>query len=241
MRSCSPCLIAVIAALPALSSAFAQPRILEMSSERFIEVGGEASVEVAPDLARLTLGVTSTGKDANAAMAANANAVNAVIAALKAQGVAAGDIQTSSLSISPQFSNPASPSAREQTITGYVVTDMVSLTARDLSRLGALLDGAVHAGANAVYGLTYGETNPGALIDRVRPLAVADARRKAEIYAAAGGAGVGRLMTLTEQNAPSPTQFRRSVYAPSAAAATPIEAGQERLTVTIIAQFELTQ
>ena len=233
--------IAAAAALPAFSSASAQPRLLEMANERFIEVTGEASVNVAPDFAMVTLGVTTTGKDANLAMAANAKSVNAVITAIKAAGAAAADIQTSNLSISPQFSNPSSP-AGQQTITGYVVNDTVSVTARDLSRLGGLLDGAVDAGANAMYGLAYGENNPSALVDKIRPLAVADARRKAEIYATAGGAKVGRLMVLTEQSAPPPVQFARRAYAPAVAAApTPIEAGEDKLTVTITAQFELTQ
>ena len=243
MRARSLCLAAAAAVvLPALSSASAQPRLPEMTNERFIEVTGEASVSVTPDFARVTLGVTTTDKDANAAMAANAKAVSSVIAAIKAEGVAAADIQTSSLSISPQFSNRASPSSVAQTITGYVVSDMVTVTARDLARLGALLDRAVNAGANAMYGIAYGENNPHALIDKVRPLAVADAKRKAEIYAGAGGARIGRLMTLTEQSAPSPVQFARRAYVQSAsAAATPIEAGEDKLTVTITAQFELTQ
>jgi uncharacterized protein YggE len=236
------CSAALTAALADLSSASAQPRLLEMANQRFIEVSGDASVNAAPDFAVVTLGVTTAGKEANQVMAANAKSVNAVISAIKAEGVAAADIQTSSLSISPQFSNASSPSAREQTITGYVVNDTVSVTARDLSRLGPLLDSAVGAGANAMYGIAYGENNPGALVDKIRPLAVADARRKAEIYAAAGGAKIGRLMVLTEQGSPSPAQFSRRAYTPAVAAApTPIEAGEDKLTVTITAQFELTQ
>ncbi len=65
----------------------------------------------------------------------------------------------------------------------------MTVTVRDISRLGSLLDKAVDAGANAIYGIGYGENNPSALLDKARPLAVADARRKAEIYASAGGAG----------------------------------------------------
>ena len=233
--------VALAAVATASSSAFAQPRILEVSNERFVEVGGEASISVAPDFANVTLGVTSTAKDASEAMAANAKSVSALISAIKAEGVAAADIRTSSLSISPQFSNPRpnAPEARE--ITGYIVSDMVTVTARDLSRLGGLLDKAVQAGANAMYGIAYGENNPKALLDKVRPLAVADARRKAEIYANAGGARVGRLMTLTEQGGAEPVQFARQAYMQSASAPTPIEVGQDKLTVAITAQFELTQ
>jgi uncharacterized protein YggE len=242
MRHCCLCLFAVIAALPQAYSASAQTRVLEeVNSERIIEVSGEASIDATPDFARVTLGVTSVGKDAGAAMAANAKTVNALILAVKEDGVAAGDIQTSSLSISPQFSNATPASPRAETITGYIVSNMVTVTARDLSRLGALIDKAVGAGANAMYGISYGENNPGALLDKVRAVAVADARRKAEIYANAGGAKLGRLMTLTEQGAAPPVQFARHAYAQSAGAPTPIEAGEDKLTVAITAQFELTQ
>lgn len=235
-------LIVALAALATASSpALAQPRFLEVSNERFIEVGGEASVNVTPDFAYVTLGVTSTAKDASEAMAANAKSVSALISAIKAEGVAPADIQTSSLSISPQFSNPAPNAAEAREITGYVVSDMVTVTARDLSRLGGLLDKAVQAGANSMYGIAYGENNPQALLDKVRPLAVADARRKAEIYANAGGAKVGRLMTLTEQGGAAPVQFARQAYMESPSAPTPIEVGHDKLTIAITAQFELTQ
>ena len=235
-------LIVALAALATASSpAFAQPQFLEVSNERFIEVGGEASVNVTPDFAYVTLGVTSTAKDASEAMAANAKSVSALISAIKAEGVAPADIQTSSLSISPQFSNPAPNAAEAREITGYVVSDMVTVTARDLSRLGGLLDKAVQAGANSMYGIAYGENNPEALLDKVRPLAVADARRKAEIYANAGGAKVGRLMTLTEQGGAAPVQFARQAYMESPSAPMPIEVGHDKLTIAITAQFELTQ
>ena len=183
-----------------------------------------------PDFAYVTLGVTSTAKDASEAMAANAKSVSALISAIKAEGVAPADIQTSSLSISPQFSNPAPNAAEAREITGYVVSDMVTVTARDLSRLGGLLDKAVQAGANSMYGIAYGENNPEALLDKVRPLAVADARRKAEIYANAGGAKVGRLMTLTEQGGAAPVQFARQAYMESPSAPMPIEVGHDKLT-----------
>ncbi len=116
------------------------------------------------------------------------------------------------------------------------------MTVRDISRLGALIDKAVDAGANAIYGIAYGENDPSALLDKARPLAVADAKRKAEIYAKAGGAAVGRLMELSEQIGAQPAQFAKRAYVQNAGAApTPIEAGQDRLTVTVSARFELTQ
>ena len=118
----------------------------------------------------------------------------------------------------------------------------MTVVVRDIPRLGALIDKAVGAGANAIYGIAYGENDPGALLDKGRPLAVADARRKAEIYAKAGGAQIGRLMVLTEEAVPQPpVAFSVRAYAPGGAAATPIEAGEDKLRVTITARFELTQ
>ena len=182
-------LIVFIAALTALPSALAaQPRIIEYTSERFVVVGGEGSVAATPDFARVTLGVTTAGKEAGEAMAANARSVSAVLAAIKAEGVAAADLQTTGLSVSPIYANPAPGQQGAPSITGYNVSNTVAVTIRDMSRLGPLLDKAIEAGANTMYGVAFGQNNLSALLDKARPLAVADARRKAEIFAKAGGA-----------------------------------------------------
>ncbi len=227
---------------PAAARASPDTRLFELNPDRSIEVMGEASVEATPDFAKLTVGVTTTGRDAGDAMAANAKATNALIATLKDEGLAPADIQTSGLSVSPNFANRAAGSSEPPAIAGYTVGNMVTLTVRNLSRLGALLDKAVGSGANAIYGVAFGETNVSGLLDKARPLAFADARRKAEIYAAAAGSKIGRLMELSEQVGGSPRPFPRGVYAAEAMAApTPVEAGQDKLTVTLTARFELTQ
>ncbi len=244
MRTFPPAWIVAFVMAPAwLSPALAlETRLIDVTQERWVEVTGDASVSTPPDFARVTLGVTTTGKDARETMAANAKAVNSLVSLIKEDGVAAADIQTSSLSISPIFSNPTPGSPAPPTITGYNANDAVTVTVRDISRLGALIDKAVDAGANAIYGIAYGENDPSALLDKARPLAVADAKRKAEIYAKAGGAAVGRLMELSEQIGAQPAQFAKRAYVQNAGAApTPIEAGQDRLTVTVSARFELTQ
>ena len=236
----------LIAFLPALVSISPAPaletRSADLNNDRWIEVTGEGAVSAAPDFARVTLGVTNTGKDAGEAMAANARSASALVTLIKSEGVAPGDIRTSAISISPIFSQPSPGQAREPAITGYSVSNDVMVIVRDIPRLGALIDKAVGAGANAIYGIAYGENDPGALLDKARPLAVADARRKAEIYAKAGGAQIGRLMVLTEEAVPHPpVAFSARAYAPGGAAATPIEAGEDKLRVTITARFELTQ
>src|ERR1700729_2627531 len=172
--------LALIALLPTLAGASPAPaleRLIDISNDRWVEVSGEGSVSAAPDFAQATLGVTTTGKTAGEAMAANAKAANALVSLIKAEGVAPADIQTSELSISPMFSQPAPGQTSAPTITGYNVSNNFSVIIRDIPRLGALLDKAAGAGANSIYGI--GFPNPSALSGKARPLEVADARRNA--------------------------------------------------------------
>jgi uncharacterized protein len=233
--------IAFLAALAAISPAQALERLIDISNDRWVEVTGEGTISAAPDFAEVTLGVTSTGKKAGDAVAANAQAANALSALIKSEGVAPADIQTSTVSVSPMFSQPLPNQQTAPTVTGYSVSNNVSVRIRDIPRLGALLDKAVTAGANSIYGIGFGHNDLSALLDKARPLAVADARRKAEIYAAAGGGRIGRLMVLTEEGGgrQPPMAFSRAYAA--APPPTPIEAGEDKLTVTVNARFELTQ
>jgi uncharacterized protein YggE len=241
MRLLSLALIALLPALVAVSPASALERLIDISNDRWVEVTGEGSIGAAPDFAEVTLGVTSTGKKAGDAVTANAQAANALAALIRSEGVAPADIQTSTVSVSPMFSQPLPNQQTAPTVTGYSVSNNVSVRVRDIPRLGALLDKAVTAGANSIYGIGFGHNDVSALLDKARPLAVADARRKAEIYAAAGGGRIGRLMVLTEEGGgrQPPMAFYRAYAA--APPPTPIEAGEDKLTVTVNARFELTQ
>lgn len=238
MRRPSP-LLAVVSLLASLGVSAAQAADTQTTdAARWIEVTGEGGVTAKPDFARVTLGVTTTAKEAREAVAANAKAVNALIALIKSEEIAPADVRTTSLSITPQFLNPRQGSTSEPSITGYSVSNNVTVTVRDIPRLGALIDKAVGVGANAIYSIDYGENDPSALLDKARPLAVADAKRKAEIYASAAGAHLGRLMWLTEQGGARPPVFARTVFVQSAAP-TPVEPGEDRLTVSVSARFEL--
>jgi uncharacterized protein len=235
-------LIAIVSAIAAASPApAAETRQSGNNNSHWIEVSGEGAVRAPPDFALATLGVTTTGKSAGEAMAANAKAANALVSLIKSEGIAPADIQTSNISISPVFSQSPRAEQNAPTITGYSVSNHLTVTVRDLTRLGALLDKAVAAGANSAYGVSFGHNDLSALLDRARPLALADARRKAEIYANAGGAKLGPLMTLTEEAGPqAPVAFASRAYIQAAAAPTPIEAGEDKLTVTVTARFALT-
>jgi uncharacterized protein len=227
--------------LAAISPAQAIDRLIDISNDRWVEVSGEGSIRAAPDFARVTLGVTTTGKTAGEAMEANAKTANALVSLVKAEGVAPADIQTSAISVSPILSQPSARQESAPAITGYSVSNDVTVMVRDIPSLGALIDKAVAGGANSIYGISFGHNDASALLDKARPLAVGDARRKAEIYAGAGGASVGRLMVLTEDAGPQPPVTFSRAYASNTAASTPIEAGEDKLTVTVTARFELTQ
>lgn len=232
-------MLSLIATLAALAAAPASARADDDdASARWVEVTGEGAVNAAPDFARVTLGVTTAGKTAGEAMAANAKAANALVSLIKTEGIAPADVQTSDVSISPIFSHEQPARTRAPEITGYSVSNQLTVTVRELARLGELLDKAAAAGANSAYGVSFGHNDPSALLDKARPLAVADAKRKAEIYANAGGAKLGRLIMLTERSGlRSPVAF--ASRADAEAAPTPIEAGEDKLTVTVTARFEL--
>ena len=234
-------LITFLTTLAAGSPALALERLIDISNDRWVEVTGEGSVSAVPNFAQVTLGVTSTGKNAGEAMAANAKAANALVSLIKSEGVAPADIQTAEMSISPMFSQASPGQTTAPTITGYSVSNNVSVTLRDMPRLGSLLDKAVTAGANSIYGVGFGHNDPSALLDKARPLAVADARRKAEIYANAGGAGSDNSWCSREEAGRQPPVAFSRVYAASAPTPTPIEAGEDKLTVTVTARFELTE
>jgi uncharacterized protein YggE len=234
--------IAFLAALAAIPPAKALEPPMDASGNRWVEVTGEGSVSAAPDFVRVTLGVTNTGKTAGDAMAANSRDANALVSLIKAEGVAPADIQTTEVSVSPMFAQSTPGQTTAPPITGYSVSNSVDVIIRALPRLGALLDKAVASGANRIYGISFGHNDMSALLDKARPLAVADARRKAEIYGRAGGARIGRLMILTEDGGgrQAPMAFSRA-YALPAPPPTPIEAGEDKLTVTVTARFELTE
>jgi uncharacterized protein YggE len=161
-------LVTFLTALAAASPAAALDRSIDTRNDHWVEVTGEGSVNAAPDFARVALGVTNTGKTVGEAMAANAKAANALLSLIKSEGVAPTDIQTSELSISPTFSQPAPGQQTQPTITGYNVSNNVTVMVRDIPRLGSLVDKAATAGANSIYGVGFGHNGSSALLDNTR-------------------------------------------------------------------------
>jgi uncharacterized protein YggE len=195
-----------------------------------IELIGEAETHAAPDTAFVSFGVTTEAETAAAALAANNTAMRQALDTVKAEGIAARDVQTSGLVLAPRYGSEQPPNKSERRIIGYTATNAATVRVRDLAKLGSLLDQIVKAGANQIRGIDFDIADRARLMDELRRRAVADARAKANLYAAAAGVKLGPLVRLTEEGAPSPSPLRRKAMA---AASVPVEAGELTLTMRV--------
>ncbi len=194
-----------------------------------VSVTGEATVSVPPDLAQIDGGVSSDAKTAREAFEANNAAMGKVLLTLKSAGIEEKDIQTSRLSLQPQ--SAPSRSGGPPTIAGYRASNRVTIRVRDVAKVANVIDTLVGAGANDVGGINFMVSNASKLLDEARERAVADARRKAEIYAKATGVTLGAPVSISEESSPGPIPYRRMAAGMPASA--PVAQGEETLQVTV--------
>jgi uncharacterized protein YggE len=193
-----------------------------------ISVVGEASVSVPPDLARIEGGVTSEARTARDASEANNVAMGKVLQALKGAGIEDKDLQTSRLSLQPQYAPNRPP---PNVIVGYQASNRVTVRLRDVTKVAGVIDTLVGAGANEIGGVSFMVAAASKLLDEARSRAIADARRKAEIYAAAAGVTLGAPLSISEENAPNAVPYRRMTA--GLAASAPVAQGEETLSVSV--------
>ena len=231
--------------LPALFPATALALVLALPFAAFAEapvpqisVSGEGTVQSAPDMATISLGVTTQAKTAAEAMTTNSDEVAKVLANLRAAGIEGRDIQTTGLSLNPVWNSY--DSGQTQKIDGYAAMNMVTVRVRALDKLGEVLDAAVKDGANTLNGLTFGLAEPGPALDEARKLAVADAARKAAILAAAAGVKLGPVLNITEGGgyANPPPMFRAESAMKDAV---PVAGGEIGLAVTVTILYAIGQ
>ena len=202
-----------------------------------ITVTGSGSVSAAPDTGRLSAGVVSEGRGAAEAVRANTEAMQQVLAALDKAGIPKKDVQTRGFSLSPVYAErPKRADAPE--IVGYRAENTVEVTVAGVEKVGLVLDRLVAAGANRIGGVSFSIGEPDALLDDARRKAIADARRKAEIYAAAAGAKLGRVLRIEEESGPRPGPWVPMARM-EAAAAVPVAPGQLELAVTVSVTWSL--
>jgi len=203
-----------------------------------LSVTGHGSATAAPDLAQITLGVSTEAETAEEAMSQNSSRQKAVIDALTAEGVEARDIQTAGLNLSPKmvYENNQPPK-----LVGYVAQNTVNVRVRDIDGLGAVLDRLVSTGANEISGISFSREDMTEAEDEARADAVKDARRRAELMAEAAGMRLGPIRMLSDGVAPSgPPRPMMAMRAEAKAdGAPPIAAGELEVTAEVSAVFDL--
>jgi uncharacterized protein YggE len=228
-------------ALPAFAhtAALAQDR---QPTPRVI-VSGQGESSIRPDMAVLALGVAREAATAREALDASNDAMAAVIAAMKAEGIAERDLQTSNFQISPVYAYPTQDEPnRPPRITGYQVSNSLSVRVRDIGKIGPVLDKAVTLGVNQGGGISFTNDDPSAALTEARTRAVKDAMTKAKTLADAAGVGLGKIIEITEQSMmPQPMPFAMKARDAVAAESVPVEAGENAYRVDVNVTFELAQ
>jgi uncharacterized protein len=225
-----------LAAAALASALLTAPALAQVIPPAAISVTGEATVSVPPDLAEIDGGVTSEAKTAREASEANNAAMGKVLQALKGAGIEEKDVQTSRLSLQPQSApNRSGPAA----IAGYRASNRVTVRVRDVTKVASAIDTLVGAGANEIGGINFVVSQASKLLDEARERAVADARRKAEIYARAAGVTLGAPLSISEEGNSAPVPYRR--MAAGMAASAPVAQGEETLAVTVSVSWAIKQ
>ena len=217
----------------------AQAQQPQYAPEGRVIVIGEGSVSVPPDYAQIRSGVTTRAKTVKEAVDANSKLMAAVTAALLDFGIAQKDVQTSRFSVQPIYA-PQQPNS-ESKLSGYSVTNQVSVTIRQIAKVGEILDRLVAAGVTDVGNIEFLHSDSSKALDQAREAAVADARRKAELYAHASGLTLGRVAWITEDPGYAPSIPMGAMRASTVPAApVPIAGGEDTFQARITLGFDIS-
>jgi len=230
-----------LAAAAALALAFALPAWADTTQgPPTLAASGQGTAHVIPDIAIVTLGVTTRGDTAAKALTANSTDLTAAIAAIEGAGVAEKDIGTSGLNIYPVYAQNADGSQTQPAkIVGYEVSNQVTVTIRDISKAGDLLDKVVAAGANQVNGISFDVADNKAASDAALKDAIADARHKAEIMADAAGVKLVRILSVSSGEEGQPPRPVFAAMALKAAPSVPVMAGEQALNANATVIWEI--
>ncbi|MFO7167444.1 MAG: SIMPL domain-containing protein [Chloroflexota bacterium] len=201
---------------------------------RQVTVQGHGEATGRPDTATVQIGVETQASTAAEATEQNNAQAQAIIQRLRDLGVAEKDIQTSNFSVMPIYGDDG------RQVTGYRVSNIVSVTIRNLDEAGALLDQVVEAGANSIYGVSFSVEDPEGLLNQAREQAVQNARARAETLARAAGGSLGQVLVVSDVAAqpPIPMPMVRAEAA-QAVDAVPVQPGEQRFSVDVYVTFEL--
>ena len=198
-----------------------------------LELSAEGRTDAVPDLATIQVGVHAEAPTASAALAQQRGEMNAVFASLRTQGLTDRDIQTSELSLSPHYVDEAKSPRR---LGSYQASNGVTVRVREIGRVGGVVDALVAAGANEIDGIGFGLSDPGAAEDAARRAALKALQAKADLYAAATGYRIRRLVRLSESGGFQPQPMGIMAIR---RLATPVAEGALTVQVSVTAEYEL--
>ena len=201
-----------------------------------LSVVADARASRVPDVATLSAGVVVQAADANTAMRANAEQMTRVMAAIKAAGIAERDVQTSGISLYPQYRYTEN---QPPAITGYQASNTVNVKVREMNRLAATLDALAASGANQINGPSFEIDQPEEAYDEARLAALAKAQARAKTYADALGLRVRRIVSIQEGGAQDPGPVPMMMRGSAKAEDPPIAPGENSLSATLSLVFEL--
>jgi uncharacterized protein YggE len=203
------------------------------SQQTGVWVSGTGKVTAVPDVAIFSLGVEAQEKTVKEAQSEAISAMNAIITALKANGVAEKDIQTQWYNISPVMKWVED--TNEQITIGYKVTNMATVKIRDISKAGATIDAVAEAGGNLtrINSINFTVDDPTAYYNQAREKAMQDANAKAEQMATLAGITLGKPTYISESGGYIPTPYYLKDYAEGGSASTPISPGELDITLSV--------
>jgi uncharacterized protein YggE len=233
-------ILALLLAAGALIAMLFRPRTIaaapEASFVRQITVIGQGETTAVPDTAVVQMGVQTEADTAREALTENNVSAEALIAKLRELGIDERDIQTSSINIWPRYDS------RGNNITGYQVTNSVTIKIRNIEQTGELLDQVVDVGANNISGIAFTIDDPAALQRDARNEALSDARARAEALAQASGTTLGQVLSINENvgAAPPVPYYAATIEAEAAGdSRVPVQPGEQNITAQLQVTFEL--
>ena len=237
-----PLLAAAAMLSPATSFAQVQTAAMAPDATRLdLTVTGKTTR--VPDVATISTGVQTRARTAQEAISENATRMKSVIAALRDAGVEERDIRTSQLNLNPQYDHRRENAQGGPELTGYTATNQVSVRFRDIAKSGAIIDALVSAGANQINGPMLSIDDPEAAMDEARADAIAKGRQRAELYAAAMGMRVARIVMVSEggrvNRPPIMVTGSRAMAMDMAEASTEIVPGEQDVAITLQMSFDL--
>lgn len=217
----------------------AQTALTPTAGGTLLQVSAQGEVRRVPDIAEIGVGVVTQAADAQAALKANAEQMNRVVAAVRRAGIEDKDVQTSGVNLQPQYQYGENVPPK---LNGYQANNRVSVKVRDVGEIGKVLDALVAQGANQIDGPSFTLDKPDVALDEARRVALKKAQARAGMYADAIGLKVARIVSIDESGAgfqpPRPMMMAKAEMAMDAST-TPVMPGEQTHAISLNVVFEL--